>query len=475
MTISTFIIIFHFFIVALFTLRILIRDSLEPATRLAWFFVLIMLPYIGLIVYFLFGEADLGHHMDKRYKAIFKGLRANYSDYFGAKKQQEDITSSYSRPFHLASSINGFSITHNNRAELMRDGTHARQQMLDDINNARESIHILYYIWLEDNTGREVSAALIKASQRGVTCRVIIDGLGSRQFSKSKIWHDMLASGVHGVITLSMKHPIQTLFKSRIDLRNHRKITIIDNKILYCGSQNCADEAFLIKKRYGPWIDILLRFQGSVVQQMQLLFMSDWLATTEQHLSDINFTLPEIRDESIIEKSGFSALTIGDGPTERKNSTTQLLASLIGSATQKLIISTPYFVPDTMTLQLLCSASYRGVEVILIFPKRNDSLIVAAASRSHYFTLLSAGVTIYEFIPGLLHAKTLTIDNKISFIGSTNLDIRSFNLNYENDILFEDELLTKEIYLRQQHYISHSEKVSLKQVKKWPLLSANLA
>lgn len=474
----------HLLLVTVFTIRILVRNNLEPVTRLAWFIVLLLLPYFGSLVYFLFGEVDLGHHADKRYKAIFAHLRDKYPQWISVAKpwldEGEDnensanniqvnqvtthntqIKTQYRIPFNYAASINGFQTTTNNHAELMSDGDSARERLHQDIEQAVQSIHILYYIWLDDHTGKQIAHALIKAAQRGVECRVMVDGLASRLFIKSALWQEMQDAGVEVAVVFPINHLFKTLLKSRIDLRNHRKITIIDNKIFYCGSQNCADEAFLIKKRYAPWIDILMRFQGSIVTQMQILFLSDWLATTNK---SFKIDPPEIPSDT----HSYPAQVIGDGPTGRKNASTQLIALLLSCATRDITISTPYFVPDSMTLELLCAAAYRGVNVTMIFPKRNDSWIVAAASRSHYFRLLSAGIKIYEFLPGLLHAKTLTIDDKITFIGSTNLDIRSFNLNYENDVLLYDQKTTQLVIQRQQEYLSQSSQITLKEVRSWP-------
>ncbi|MDN5562102.1 MAG: phospholipase D-like domain-containing protein, partial [Psychrobacter sp.] len=166
---------------------------------------------------------------------------------------------------------------------------------------------------------------------------------------------------------------------------------------------------------------------------------------------------------------GFAAQVFSDGPTQRRSTTPQFLGVLIGQAKRTLIISTPYFVPDYSLVSILCATAYRGVQVTMIFPKNNDSIVVAATSHSYYWQLLEAGVNIYEYKPGLLHAKTLTIDGEISLIGSTNLDLRSFDLNYENNIVFSDKTLTAAIVERQYQYIADSEEVTREQVENWPL------
>ena len=268
----------------------------------------------------------------------------------------------------------------------------------------------------------------------------------------------MKQAGVHLAIALPVSNLLKVMLTSRIDLRNHRKITLIDAQITYCGSQNCADESFHIKARYAPWVDIMLRLQGPVVAQMQQAFASDWAQ------SDAGFSAPEIKAAMAATGNGFTALAIAEGPTERARSTPQLVASLLACARREVVITTPYFVPDTTVLDALCTAALRGVQVTLILLARNDSWIVGAVSRSHYWRLLKAGVRIHEFHAGLLHSKTLSVDAEVCLIGSTNLDLRSFDLNFENNVLLHDLATAQAIHQRQQNYLGQSTSVTLEQV-----------
>lgn len=457
----TVVVALHFMLVLTFTTRILLRDDLSPPGRLAWFIVLNVLPYFGVASYFLFGEIDIGNRAIKRHDDIFTEIRAKARSFMGDKSSVESLIDPLYRPgFRYAGSINGFHTVGGNTAELMADGDATRARIIADIDAATEHVHVLYYIWLNDNMGTDIAEALIRAAQRGVSCRAMADGLGSRAFIKSKLWQRMQQAGVELAVALSFRNLILTMLLSRLDLRNHRKITVIDGRLTYCGSRNSADPEFLPKAKYGPWVDIMLRFQGPVVAQNQLLFASDWMQTTGKSLDEF-----ELKTEQIA--GGFPALVMGVGPTERRGATPQLFSNLIASAESELIITTPYFVPDATVLESLCAAAHRGVAVTLIFPKRNDSWIVSAASRSYYHQLLDAGCVIYEFKGGLLHAKTLTIDGCVSLIGSSNIDLRSFDLNYENNILLQDHATTMAIRQRQQVYINNSEKVELATVLAW--------
>jgi cardiolipin synthase len=240
--------------------------------------------------------------------------------------------------FRYASSINGFVPLPGHRAELMRDGAHARAQMLADMDAARHEINVLYYIWLDDSTGTDVAHALMRAAQRGVTCRAMVDGLGSRALTRSPLWQQMRQAGVHLAIALPISNLLKVMLTSRIDLRNHRKITLIDGRINYCGSQNCADEGFRIKARYAPgWTSCCAC--RAVVMQMQQAFASDWAQ------SDASFAPPAIEAEAGAAADGFHAVAIAEGPTERARSTPQLVASLLACAQREVVISTPTSYP----------------------------------------------------------------------------------------------------------------------------------
>lgn len=458
----TFLLILHLLLVTGFTLRILLRDDPSPQSRMAWFVVLAALPYVGSVLYFLFGESDLGDHANRRDREIFDDIRARASHLMGTPGNTERLIDPLYRPaFRYAGSINGFHTVAGNSAELMADAAATNAHLIADIDAAQSHVNVLYYIWLDDQTGTDIAHALIRAAKRGVTCRAMADGLGSRAMIKSPLWHSMKEAGVRMAVALPLDHPIRTLLTSRIDLRNHRKITVIDSKITYCGSRNSADPEFRVKAKYAPWVDIMLRFQGPIVAQNELLFLSNWMQATGETLD--GFALPEGP-----ETEGFPAQVMGDGPTGRRGATPQLFSGLMASAQSTLTLSTPYFVPDATVLDALCSAAHRGVEVTLIFPKVNDSWIVAAASRSYYRTLLAAGCRIHEFKGGLLHAKTLTLDGQVTLVGSTNLDLRSFDLNYENNILLQDPGVTRAVRDRQAAYVAQSDPVYLDAVTAWP-------
>ena len=343
----------------------------------------------------------------------------------------------------------------------MQDSDTAIDEMVADIDAATDHVHLMFYIWLTDTNGMKMVEALKRAASRGVVCRAMVDDLGSRDMVRSQQWKDMAAAGVRTASALKIGNPLVRVFDGRIDLRNHRKILVIDNRLTYCGSQNCADPAFLPKKKFAPWVDAVMRFEGPVVRQNQHLFATDWMANADEDISEI------LRQPMEPAQSGFTAQVIGTGPTARHSAMPEMFVSLMHAARQELFITTPYYIPNAPMQAALCAAANRGVDTTIIFPARNDDFAVGATSKSYYEELLSSGVKIYEYLPGILHTKSMAVDGEITLIGSANMDRRSFDLNYENNILLHDAAMTKEMRKRQQQYLEDSRPISLDEVQLW--------
>ena len=234
-----------------------------------------------------------------------------------------------------------------------------------------------------------------------------------------------------------------------------------DDRVTYCGSQNCADPEFRVKPKYAPWVDTLMRFEGPIARQNQHVFVGDWMTYVDEDLrSMLEAPIPA-------PSPGFPAQVIATGPTIRNSAMPETFETLMYAARHKLVITTPYYVPNESMQAALCAAAYRGVDTVIVFPARNDSWITGAASRSYYQELLAAGVKIHVYVGGLLHAKTMTVDDDVTLIGSANMDRRSFDLNYENNILLWDEALTAELRERQETFLASSNEVTLEAVDAW--------
>lgn len=443
-------------------LRVMLRPQREPAARMAWVVVILLAPIFGIVAYFLFGEIDVGRARRERLTAAIAGLpRLPHLEPAEAGNLGAIIPVRHLHLFRVGTSISGFEPLGGNSAQLMADSDAAIDAMVADIDAARETVHLVFYIWLTDRNGLKVVEALKRAAGRGVTVRAMADDLGSRALIRSHHWPDMEAAGVRLARALPIDNLLLQLLWQRIDLRNHRKIVVVDNWITYCGSQNAADAAFSPKPRFAPWVDVMVRFEGPVARQNQLLFAGDWLGHVEDDLGAV-LNAPLEAPEP-----GFPAQVIAAGPTLRISAMPEIFEALMYAAERHLVITTPYFVPDEPLFSALCAAGRRGVDTRLIVPERNDSWIVAAASRSYYADLLQAGVRIFEYRDGLLHAKLLTLDGEVALLGSANIDRRSFQLNYENNILLYDTDLTAELRARQDEYLARSREVLLDEVLQW--------
>lgn len=436
--------------------RALLRPHREPASRIAWIAVILALPIAGVILYLLVGEARVSGPRRMRGKEVLARLPKPGSD-----NNRRSTGRTFDAPFELASSIDELEPTAGNEASLAADSNVAIDEMIADLSAAQSTVHGCFYIWLADHNGIRLKEAFVAAARRGVKVRVLADALGSRRFIRSRHWRDMREAGCDARVALPVGNPLWTLIRGRVDLRNHRKLLVVDGGIAWCGSQNCADPEFRIKARFAPWVDIMSRWKGPVASQCQYLFASDWMAERGDDISHLLDRPPLPASGSVM------ALAFGTGPTAEFDAMPACFAELIHSAREELVVTTPYFVPDEQLLFALTSAARRGVRTLLMVPKRNDNWIVAGASRSYYKDLIVAGAEIYEFKSGLLHAKTMIVDRRLGLIGSANLDRRSFELNFENNILFEDESFARMVRARQDQFLAQCNRITREDVERY--------
>jgi cardiolipin synthase len=436
-------------------MRALLRPHREPASRLAWIIAVLALPVVGVLLYLLLGEARISAGRRRRGREINARLPRPQRNY---DCPVESAGGAHWAAFALASTVNKLDPTCGNSAHLAADSNAAIDEMVADVDSARETVHGCFYIWLADHNGLKLKNAFIGAAQRGVAVRLLADAFGSRQLIRSEHWREMRESGCEVRVALPVGNPLWTAIRGRVDLRNHRKLMVVDNRIAWCGSQNAADPEFRIKPKYAPWVDVMSRWQGPVARQCQYLFVSDWIAEGGDEISGLLTGAAPDANGSIM------AQVLGTGPTAAFDAMPACFAELIHSAREELVVTTPYFIPDEQLLFALTSAGRRKVRTVMLFPKRNDSRIVAAASRSYYKDLIDAGAEVYEFRPGLLHAKTMVVDRCVGLIGSANLDRRSFELNFENNILFDDRAFAGELRARQDEYLAQCDRVTREEV-----------
>ncbi len=365
----------HYVAVLACATRVLLRPHRDPIARVAWLAVLFALPVVGVVAYLLLGETSIGRGRIARLNQIMAALpRPDQAPGAAEPEPTGAVPDAYAHLFKVGQSISGYGPIGGNNARLMDDSDSAIDEMVADIEAASKHVHLMFYIWLPDSNGRKMVEALKRAAARGVTCRAMVDDLGSRDLIKSSHWREMDEAGVRLARALKVGNPLLRTVNGRVDLRNHRKILVIDNRVTYCGSQNCADPAFLPKAKYAPWVDAVMRFEGPVVRQNQHLFASDWMANFDEDISDI------LREPLGPHQPGFTAQVVASGPTARHSAMPEMFESVMYAARRELVITTPYFVPDAAIQAALCAAANRGVDVTIVFPARNDDFAVGATS-----------------------------------------------------------------------------------------------
>ncbi|WOD09453.1 cardiolipin synthase [Pseudomonas sp. NyZ704] len=413
--------VLYWLLTATVTIRVVIFRRPVSGT-LAWLLVIYILPLVGAILYLLLGELSMGRKRAARAQAMIEP----YLDNLNSRFCNDDIPLpgghlAYAVHQILAARMGLGTLGYSNMQVLASPDT-IFSSLISDIQSATESIRIETYIWHLGGRADEVARQLIEASQRGVKVSLLIDHAGSRQFFRSKWRNQMIKAGIEVVPAMPVK--LLRALVQRIDLRMHRKVLIIDDRIAYTGSMNMADPLlFKRKSKSAPWIDVMLRLDGQAATGLAKVFAWDWEVETGQR------NLPDYYPAPDACNSWLSIIPSGPGVGE--DMIGQAVLSSIYRANRSIVISTPYFVPSEAIFDALCQAARRGVAVTVLLPKRVDSLMVHWASRSYFELLLEAGADIKQFDGGLLHTKAMLMDDELALVGSLNLDIRSLQLNFE--------------------------------------------
>jgi cardiolipin synthase A/B len=454
----------HMLLVAGLAVRILFRH-LPVGTTLAWLIVLFVLPVLGPALYLFIGENRLGQKRAQRWKDIHDLYREWQSRL--KARAAVDWGRLHPRAESLArhgESITGFAALQGHDIELLPDWDGFVDALVADIEAAQRTCHLEFYIW--DSAGRvgEIYSALARAAARGVICRVLVDDVGSGEFLKSREAAGLRKVGVKVISSLPVGL-LRMLFV-RMDLRNHRKIVVIDGEIGYTGSMNLVDpEHFKAEVGVGRWIDAMVRVRGPSVEIMNGAFLEDWELETDEGMAIL-----ETADiHSVPEQGQAVAQVVPSGPGLNRASIHQLLLSLLYSAERELVLTTPYFVPDEPMLTALVSASRRGVKVTLNVPEKLDSVLARFAGAACFEDLLAAGVRICRYEPDLLHTKAITVDGRIAVIGSVNLDMRSLWLNFEISLFVYDDACAARVRALQESYLRDSVELHADSWRQRPL------
>jgi cardiolipin synthase len=449
------------------SLRVIMRKR-PYGVSLAWLVVVLMVPFLGGFFYLLFGENRIPEKRAERARVSYH----HYQHWLTTLRQRAPVAwhelNPECAPLHRqAVTLVGLPAMAGNKLTLIATPEEIIGSIIAEIQKAESTCHLQFYIWQEGGRVDEVIESLVEAAARGVTCRLLLDAIGSRDFLLSAAAARMRAAGIKVQESLPAGL-IKALF-SRIDIRNHRKIVVIDGRIAFTGSQNMVDpEVFKKDAGVGNWIDVMVKVEGPVVESLAGTFISDWYLDSDirQYRSeslqkDIE-TVRQLGDIHPRPVAGNCAVQlVPSGPGFVPETIHSLLLTTIYAARKELVLTTPYLIPDEPLLAALKAAAQRGVQVTIIVPKNNDSRLVHFASRARYEELAESGVKILLFHGGLLHSKTITVDREYALFGSVNLDMRSFWLNFEATLFIYCRNFTRELLAIQQGYIEQSDELDL--------------
>lgn len=429
----------------------------SAAASRTWLLLIFLLPWPGLAIYALFGRIYVPKRRIEQQRRASLLIQAVQKQMGERSFTHPQLPAEREAIVKYAARLADFEAFGGNQIELLADYAGAIERLVQDIEAAKHHVHLLFYIYGDDTTGQKVAEALARAAKRGVQCRVLMDAVGSKQALR-RLAPRMRKEGIEVIEML----PVGFFRRNaaRFDLRNHRKIAVIDGRLGYMGSQNVVNPEFV--KGY-PNEELLLRVAGPAVLQLQAVFLADHYFETDGRLEH-----PELFPG--MDSCGAStAQVVPSGPGYQRQNGQELMVTLLYAARQRVVITTPYFVPDEAFLEAVRSAVLRGVEVRLVLSLHANQMITQLAQRSYYEELLAAGVKIHLYQPHFLHAKHFTIDDDVVLVGSTNIDIRSFALNAEVNMLVYDPEVAARVRALQEKYFANSVEVNAEEWRKRPL------
>lgn len=409
---------------------IVLSENRNPVKSLAWITVLLLFPVGGLVLYLFFGRSIKNTHMISRRNK--RKLRQGESTV--TTVIPENYTPEMRQLTELGRSLCGATFYPDNRVEVYSYGRDKFEALFNDIRAAEEYIHLQYYIIEDDHIGRALRDALIERAKAGVRVRVIYDDFGCWGVSR-KFFRSMREAGIDIHPFFKVVFPP---FATRINWRNHRKLAVIDGEVAYVGGMNVADRYIDGGSKFGCWRDTHMRITGPAVAAVQYSFAVDWSFMGQSLLQEpVDISLPKGPGEA----AGLQMMRCG--PTSEWSNVSLYMLKAIGNAKKRVYIQTPYFLPTDAMLSALQAAALSRVDVRVMIPLKSDSSTLTLASYSYIMECLRAGIKIYLFEAGMLHSKTMMIDDRLSAIGSANIDFRSFEHNFEETMfIFSSEVNT---------------------------------
>lgn len=425
------------YIIAVSAVITILLKNVNPTKTLSYIIVLVFFPFFGLVVYYFFGQEYRKNKIFRKkhilntsvIKSINKELMFTKAEVKKVVKHLDDKV----KLVKLLYASDQEPLTLNNEVKILKDGDEKFENLLKDLKAAKHHIHVEYYIVKDDVIGAEVLNILCDKAKEGLKVRLIYDDVGSKISSKMK--RNLSDSGVK-------HHAFMPVLFSRLtgkmNYRNHRKIAILDGKVAYVGGINISDNYLNNNQTKRFWRDTHLRIEGEAVKPLQIHFLTTWDFVSNEKLAIYKAFFPEVETTNEV------AIQIaGSGPDTDWANIMEVIFTAITTADDYIYITTPYFVPNEQILTALQVAAKSGVDVRLIIPEKSDSWVVKHASNSYLESMLSAGVKVYKYQKGFVHAKTMVVDDMFSTIGTSNMDYRSFNINFEINAFIYDKRQSK--------------------------------
>lgn len=459
----------------LLAIALIFLERRDPASTWAWLLVLFFIPLFGFVIYLLFGRKLRDKHNFRWSGKNRIGIETLIDYQIEAIEENRfdfklDDTAHYHDMIYLHLRNNHAVLTQDNDVQIFNDGAAKFQSLLDDLENAKDHIHFQYYILRLDSLGTKILNVLIKKAKQGVKVRVLYDDIGSRGL---RIKHLKELTDAGGEVAAFFP-AILPLINPRLNYRNHRKIVVIDGRIGYVGGFNVGDEYLGLDKKFGYWRDTHLRIEGSAIHPLQTRFLLDWNQASA--MEDIDYA--ERYFPAIPTKGSVGLQIVSSGPDAEWEQIKDGYLKMIFLAKEYIYIQTPYFIPDVSFLDALRIACLSGVDVRIMIPNKPDHMFVYWATYSNVGKLLKAGAKVYIYENGFIHAKQIVVDDEVSTVGTANIDVRSFKLNFEINAfiydrekshelaeLFESDMqlsteLTYEMYLNRTRGIMLKESIS---------------
>jgi len=419
---------------------IIILEKRSPFKTIAWILILVLIPVLGLVVYLFFGQ-------EYRKRKIFsrkglkelgqirsrtsKQLRLIHGGHFNLEKN----ISSYEKIITLLLNNSHSLLTTGNQVKILNNGEETFREIFDAIENAAHHIHLEYYIIENDKIGNRLKNLLIKKLSQGTEVRVIIDDVGSWGLGQKYI-NDLIENGAQVFSFMEVRFPRLT---SKVNYRNHRKILVVDGEIGFTGGINFADRYLEGAKDIGPWRDTHLMITGDAVPCLQVVFAADWFFVSNENLKGKKYFPP------FTDAPGIPVQITASGPDSDWENISQAFFAAITGAKKQVYLTSPYFIPPPQIMAAIRSSAMSGVDVRIIIPEKSDAAISKWCSFSFVEELLEAGVRVYFFQGGFIHSKLLLVDSEMASVGTTNLDFRSLETNFEINAFIYDETVTRKL------------------------------